>query len=141
MATRSVSRTPPPCGVGEVPQVEQAIVDEAVIAADELHEAGDGAVVDDAGVVAEEERTASDRASDSAVPDRFSPAVRQPDAPTIPIWVAGEGGGPRTRKCRGTQAQCRPQAAQAKIALSAYSSGFCPQSGRLRERSRHTERR
>ena len=36
-----------PIGVGEVPQVEQAIVDDAVIAAGELHEAGDGAVVDD----------------------------------------------------------------------------------------------
>ena len=46
MATRSVSR-PPPSGVGEVPQVEQAIVEDAVIAAGELHEAGDGAVVDD----------------------------------------------------------------------------------------------
>ena len=41
-----------PSGVGEVPQVERAIVDDAVIAADELHEAGDSAVVDDAGVVA-----------------------------------------------------------------------------------------
>ena len=36
-----------PIGVGEVPQVERAIVDDAVIAAGELHEAGDGAVVDD----------------------------------------------------------------------------------------------
>ena len=36
-----------PSGVGEVPQVEQAIVDDAVTAAGELHEAGDGAVVDD----------------------------------------------------------------------------------------------
>ena len=62
MATRSVSRTPSASGVGEVPQVEQAIVEDAVIAADELHEAGDGAVVDDAGVVAGEERTAGDRA-------------------------------------------------------------------------------
>ena len=48
MATRSVSRTPSPVGVGEVPQVERAIVEDAVIAAGELHEAGDGAVVDDA---------------------------------------------------------------------------------------------
>ena len=36
-----------PIGVGEVPQVEQAIVEDAVIAAGELHEAGDEAVVDD----------------------------------------------------------------------------------------------
>ena len=36
-----------PIGVGEVPQVERAIVEDAVIAAGELHEAGDGAVVDD----------------------------------------------------------------------------------------------
>ena len=35
-----------PSGVGEVPQVEQAIVEDAVIAAGELHEAGDDAVVD-----------------------------------------------------------------------------------------------
>ena len=41
MATRSVSRTPFAIGVGEVPQVEQAIVEEAVIAAAELHEARD----------------------------------------------------------------------------------------------------
>ncbi len=51
-----------PSGVGEVPQVERAIVDDAVIAADELHEAGDGAVVDDAGVVAEESVDAGDGA-------------------------------------------------------------------------------
>ena len=62
MATRSVSRTAVASGVGEVPQVERAIVEDAVVAADELHEAGDGSVVDDASVVAEEERTASDRA-------------------------------------------------------------------------------
>ena len=30
-----------PIGVGEVPQVEQAIVEDAVVAAGELHEAGD----------------------------------------------------------------------------------------------------
>ena len=36
-----------PIGVGEVPQVEPAIVEDAVVAAGELHEAGDGAVVDD----------------------------------------------------------------------------------------------
>src|SRR4029077_16848323 len=53
-----------PSGVGELPQVERTIVEDAVIAANELHEARDGAVavVDDAGVVAGEERTAGDRA-------------------------------------------------------------------------------
>src|SRR5262249_14751451 len=34
-------------GLGEMPQVERTIVDDAVIAADKLHEAGDGAVVED----------------------------------------------------------------------------------------------
>ena len=36
-----------PSGVGEVPQVEQAIVEDAIVAAGELHEAGNEAVVDD----------------------------------------------------------------------------------------------
>jgi hypothetical protein len=35
-----------PIGVGEVPQVEQAVVDDAVVASGKLHEAGDEAVVD-----------------------------------------------------------------------------------------------
>ena len=43
----TVSRTPSPVGVGEMPQVERAVVEDAVIAAGELREAGDGAVVDD----------------------------------------------------------------------------------------------
>jgi hypothetical protein len=34
-------------GLGEVPQLEQATVQDAVIAAGELHKTGDGAVVDD----------------------------------------------------------------------------------------------
>ena len=51
-----------PIGVGEVPQVERAIIVDAVVAANELHEAGDSAIVDDAGIVAGEERTAGDRA-------------------------------------------------------------------------------
>jgi hypothetical protein len=45
-----------------VSEVEDAIVEDTVIRADQLHEAGDLAVVDDVGVVAEEEWTAGDRA-------------------------------------------------------------------------------
>ena len=51
-----------PIGVGEVPQVEGAIVQNAVVATGKLHKASDGAVINDAGVVAGEERTAGDRA-------------------------------------------------------------------------------
>ena len=55
-----------PSGVGEVPQVERAIVEDAVIAAGELHEAGDGAVVDDAGVVAGKSGLPATARSDNA---------------------------------------------------------------------------
>ncbi len=77
MATRSVSRAAP-SGVGEVPQVERAIVEDAVIAAAELHEAGDGAVVDDAGVVAGEAAECwrqRDRTSAPMLPSLFRVAV------------------------------------------------------------------
>ena len=61
-----------PIGVGEVPEVERAIVEDAVIAAGELHEAGDGAVVDDLFVAGE----------------RGSPATARSDnAPMLPLLV------------------------------------------------------
>ena len=47
MATRSVSRTPSPLVSAKCLRLNSAIVEDAVIAAGELHEAGDGAVVDD----------------------------------------------------------------------------------------------
>ena len=83
-----------PIGVGEVPQVEQAIVDDAVIAADELHEAGDGAVVDDAVLLLRKNGLPATARSDSAPmlpllvrvavpPDepRITPAAGRPKVP------------------------------------------------------------